>query len=55
MVDFDTFAKANYRAVKILACEAVPKFKKLLKFTLDNGERKDRMILSGIHRLRSKN
>ena len=49
MVDFDTFAKADYRAVKILACEAVPKPKKLLKFTLDDGERKDRVILSGIH------
>ena len=49
MVDFDTFAKADYRAVKILACEAVPKSKKLLKFTLDDGERKDRVILSGIH------
>lgn len=49
MVDFDTFAKADYRAVKILACEAVPKSKKLLRFTLDDGERKDRVILSGIH------
>ena len=49
MVDFDTFAKVDYRAVKILACEAVPKSKKLLKFTLDDGERKDRVILSGIH------
>ena len=49
MVDFGTFAKADYRAVKILACEAVPKSKKLLKFTLDDGERKDRVILSGIH------
>ena len=49
MVDFDTFAKSDYRAVKILACEAVPKSKKLLKFTLDDGERKDRVILSGIH------
>ena len=49
MVDFDTFAKADFRAVKILACEAVPKSKKLLKFTLDDGERKDRVILSGIH------
>ena len=48
-VDFDTFAKSDYRAVKILACEAVPKSKKLLKFTLDDGERKDRVILSGIH------
>lgn len=49
MVDFDTFAKSDYRAVKILACEAVPKSKKLLKFTLDDGVRKDRVILSGIH------
>ena len=48
-VDFDTFAKSDFRAVKILACEAVPKSKKLLKFTLDDGERKDRVILSGIH------
>ena len=48
MVDFDTFAKSDFRAVKILACEAVPKSKKLLKFTLDDGERKDRVILSGI-------
>ena len=49
MVDFDTFAKSDFRAVKILDCEAVPKSKKLLKFTLDDGERKDRVILSGIH------
>ena len=49
MVDFDTFAKSDFCAVKILACEAVPKSKKLLKFTLDDGERKDRVILSGIH------
>ena len=49
MVDFDTFAKSDFRAVKILVCEAVPKSKKLLKFTLDDGERKDRVILSGIH------
>ena len=49
MVDFDTFAKSDFRAVKILACEAVPKSKKLLKFTLDDGERKDCVILSGIH------
>ena len=48
-VDFETFAKSDFRAVKILACEAVPKSKKLLKFTLDDGERKDRVILSGIH------
>ena len=49
MVDFDTFSKSDFRAVKILACEAVQKSKKLLKFTLDDGERKDRVILSGIH------
>ena len=49
MVDFETFAKSDFRAVKILACEAVPKSKKLLKFTLNDGERKDRVILSGIH------
>ena len=49
MVGFDTFAKSDFRAVKILACEAVTKSKKLLKFTLDDGERKDRVILSGIH------
>ena len=49
MVDFETFAKSDYRAVKILACEAVKKSKKLLKFTLNDGERTDRVILSGIH------
>lgn len=49
MVDFETFAKSDFRAVKILDCVAVPKSKKLLKFTLDDGERKDRVILSGIH------
>ena len=49
MVDFDTFAKSDFRAVKILACEAVPKSKKLLKFTMEDGERRDRVILSGIH------
>ena len=49
MVDFDTFAKSDFRAVKILECEAVPKSKKLLKFVLDDGERKDRVILSGLH------
>ena len=49
MVDFDTFSKSDFRAVKILECEAVPKSKKLLKFVLDDGERKDRVILSGIH------
>ena len=49
MVDFETFAKSDFRAVKILVCEAVKKSKKLLKFTLDDGERSDRVILSGIH------
>ena len=49
MVDFDTFAKSDFRAVKILACEAVPKSKKLLQFTLDDGTGTDRTILSGIH------
>lgn len=49
MVDFETFAKSDYRAVKILECEAVPKSEKLLKFVLDDGVRKDRVILSGIH------
>ena len=48
-VDFDTFAKSDYRAVKIKACEAVPKSKKLLKFVLDDGSGTDRVILSGIH------
>ena len=48
-VDFETFAKSDYRAVKVLACEAVPKSKKLLKFTLDDGTGVDRIILSGIH------
>ena len=49
MVDFDTFAKSDYRAVKIEACEAVPKSKKLLKFTLNDGTERRRTILSGIH------
>ncbi len=49
MIDFDTFAKADFRAVKIEACEAVPKSKKLLKFTLDDGTDRKRTILSGIH------
>ena len=49
MVDFDTFAKSDYRAVKIKNCEVVPKSKKLLKFTLDDGTGIDRVILSGIH------
>lgn len=48
-VDFETFAKSDFRAVKVLSCEAVAKSKKLLKFTLDDGERKERVILSGIH------
>ena len=48
-VDFDTFSKSDFRAVKILACEAVKKSKKLLKFTLDDGSGTDRTILSGIH------
>ena len=48
-VDFDTFAKSDYRAVKVKACEAVKKSKKLLKFTLDDGSGVDRVILSGIH------
>ena len=48
-MDFETFAKSDYRAVKLLACEAVKKSKKLLKFTLNDGERTDRLILSGIH------
>ena len=48
-VDFETFSKSDYRAVKVLACEAVPKSKKLLKFTLDDGTGEDRTILSGIH------
>ena len=48
-VDFETFAKSDFRAVKVKACEAVPKSKKLLKFTLDDGTGTDRTILSGIH------
>ena len=48
-VDFDTFAKSDYRAVKVKECEAVKKSKKLLKFTLDDGTGVDRVILSGIH------
>ena len=48
-VDFDTFAKSDFRAVKVKACEAVPKSKKLLKFVLDDGSGTDRVILSGIH------
>ena len=49
MIDFDTFSKSDFRAVKVKACEAVPKSKKLLKFVLDDGSDKDRVILSGIH------
>ena len=49
MVDFDTFAKSDFRAVNIEACEAVPKSKKLLKFTLNDGTDRKRTILSGIH------
>lgn len=48
-VDFDTFSKSDFRAVKVLACEAVKKSKKLLQFTLDDGTGKERTILSGIH------
>ena len=48
-VDFDTFSKSDFRAVKVKACEAVPKSKKLLQFTLDDGTGTDRIILSGIH------
>ena len=48
MVDFDTSAKSDFRAVKILACEAVKKSKKLFQFTIDDGSGKDRTILSGI-------
>ena len=48
-VGFETFSKSDFRAVKVLACEAVPKSKKLLKFTLDDGTGENRTILSGIH------
>ena len=48
-VDFETFSKSDFRAVKVIECEAVPKSKKLLKFTLDDGSGVDRIILSGIH------
>ena len=48
-VDFETFSKSDFRAVKVKACEAVKKSKKLLKFTLDDGTGTDRVILSGIH------
>ena len=49
MVNFDTFSKSDFRAVKVKECEAVPKSKKLLKFVLDDGSGVDRVILSGIH------
>ena len=48
-VDFETFSKSDFRAVKVIECEAVPKSKKLLKFTLDDGSGELRTILSGIH------
>ena len=48
-VDFDTFSKSDFRAVKVKECEAVKKSKKLLKFVLDDGTGTDRVILSGIH------
>ena len=48
-VDFETFSKSDFRAVKVKACEAVKKSKKLLQFTLDDGTGTDRTILSGIH------
>ena len=48
-VDFETFSRSDFRVVKVLACEAVPKSKKLLKFVLDDGTGTDRVILSGIH------
>ncbi len=49
MVDFETFSRSDFRAVKVKACSAVPKSKKLLKFVLDDGSGTDRVILSGIH------
>ena len=49
MIDFDTFSKSDFRAVKVKECEAVPKSKKLLRFVLDDGTGTDRVILSGIH------
>ena len=49
MIDLETFSKSDFRAVKVLSCEAVPKSKKLLKFTLDDGTDTPRTILSGIH------
>lgn len=49
MVDFDTFSKSDFRVVKVKNCEAVPKSKKLLRFTLDDGTDNERTILSGVH------
>ena len=49
-VDFDTFCKSDFRAVKVKACDAVKKSEKLLRFTLDDGTGVDRQILSGIHK-----
>ena len=49
LVDFETFSKSDFRAVKVKACVAVPKSKKLLQFTLDDGTENERTILSGIH------
>ncbi len=49
LVDFETFSRSDFRVVKVLTCEAVPKSKKLLKFTLDDGSGEERTILSGIH------
>ena len=54
MVDFDTFSKSDFRAVKVKECVAVPKSKKLLQFTLDDGTGTDRTILSGIHSFMSR-
>ena len=51
MVDFETFSKSDFRAVKVKECDAVPKSKKLLQFTLDDGTGIERTILSGIHAL----
>ena len=48
-VDFETFSKSDFRVVKVIACEAVPKSKKLLQFTLNDGTSENRIILSGIH------
>ena len=48
-VDFDTFSKSDFRVVKVKNCEAVPKGKKLLRFTLDDGTENERTILSGVH------